>query len=144
MLNIIYKIIFHLPCMISRKNFEVRTVFLRKRPSSKSYLSDNAGINFIHNHPPRTPGICTKNLPPPWGFSILTFVREAGICWGSSEGRAFVCKRFLPFLEFSYNGKNWRLTALWGLFVALKVYTFLKQIIQTWIEPKLKTSKWFF
>ena len=42
---------------------------------------------------------------------------------------------FCHFWNFHYNGKNWRLTALWGLFVALKVYTFLKQIIQTWIEP---------
>ena len=48
---------------------------------------------------------------------------------------------FCHFWNFHYNGKNWRLTALWGSFVALKVYTFLEQIIQTWIEPKLKKSK---
>ena len=84
------------------------------------------GINFINNNPPlRAPSrICTKRLPPPWGFCIL-----------------FVYKQFLPFWNFHYNGKNWRLTALWGLFVALKAYTFLKQIIQAWIEPKLKKPK---
>ena len=31
--------------------------------------------------------------------------------------------------------------ALWGLFVALKAYTCLKQIIETWIELKLKKSE---
>ena len=53
----------------------------------------NAGINFIHNHPPRAPpAICTKNLPPPWGFCILAFARRAGICWGSSRG-AGICQK---------------------------------------------------
>ena len=42
-----------------------------------------------------------KICPYPWGFYILAFARGAGICWGSSEGRAFVYKQFLPFLEFS-------------------------------------------
>ena len=51
---------------------------------------------------------------------------------------------FCHFWDFHYNGKNWRLTALWGLFVALKVYTFLKQIIQTWIERKLKKIEMIF
>ena len=41
MQNITYKIIYILFCMILRKNLEIRTVFLRKRPSSKRYLSDN-------------------------------------------------------------------------------------------------------
>ena len=29
---------------------------------------------------------------------------------------------FGNFWNFYYNGKNWRLTILWGLFVALKFY----------------------
>ena len=36
MQNITYKIIFHLSCMILRKNFEIWTVLLRKRPSCTS------------------------------------------------------------------------------------------------------------
>ena len=28
--------------------------------------------------PPRTPGISTKSLPPPWGFCILVFARGGG------------------------------------------------------------------
>ena len=53
--------------------------------------------------PPRAPpGICTENSPPLWGFCILIFARGGrgflGVC---PEGRAFVYKRFLPFLEFS-------------------------------------------
>ena len=50
--------------------------------------------------PPRTPGICTKNLSPPWGFCILAFARGWGFVGIAPEGRAFVCKRFLPFVEF--------------------------------------------
>ena len=58
---------------------------------------------------------------------------------------AFACylstNNFCHFWNFHYNGKNWQLTALWGLFVALKAYTFLKQNVQAWIEPKLQKSK---
>ena len=42
------------------------------------------------------------------------------------------------FWNFCYNGKNWQLTTLWGLLVSMKFYTFLKKIIQSQIEPKLK------
>ena len=74
--------------------------------------------------PPRTPGICTKNLPPPWGFCILAFAPGGGgNCWDSSRG-AGICLLTISaiFWIFHYNGKNWRLTTLWGLFVALKFY----------------------
>ena len=50
---------------------------------------------------------------------------------------------FCHFWTFHYNGKNWRLTTFWGLFVALKSYTFLKKIVQSLIEPKLKIETIF-
>ena len=50
--------------------------------------------------PRAPPGICSKNLSLPWGFCILAFARGG---WGfvgvAPEGRAFVYKQFLPFLE---------------------------------------------
>ena len=51
---------------------------------------------------------------------------------------------FCHFWISHYDIKNWQLTTLWGLFVALKVYNFLKQIIQTWNEPKLEKIKMIF
>ena len=36
---------------------------------------------------------------------------------------------FCHFGIFVFMAKNWRLIALWGLFVALTVYTFLERII---------------
>ena len=50
---------------------------------------------------------------------------------------------FYHFWNFYYNGKNWQLTTLWGLFVALKFYMFLKKIIQSYIEPKKKNENDF-
>ena len=102
-----------------------------------------AGTNFIHDHalPAHSRGFAPK-ICPTLGLLHPRFFPGAGHFWGSSRG-AGICLQtiFANFWNFHDNGKNWRLTALWGLFVALKVYTFLKQIIQTWIEPKLKKLK---
>ena len=38
---------------------------------------------------------------------------------------------FWNFWNFRYHRKNWQLTTLLGLFVAMKFYMFLKKIIQT-------------
>ena len=35
------------------------------------------------------------------------------------------------FLNFHYYSKNWQLTTLWGLLVALKFYAFFEKIIQS-------------
>ena len=47
---------------------------------------------------------------------------------------------FCNFWNFHYNGKNWRLTTLLGLLVALKFYMFKKKIIQSCIDAKLKNE----
>ena len=62
-----------------------------------------AAINSCCNHPPpRTPGICTQNLPPLWGFCILIFAWGRGFVGIGPKGRGLVYKRFLPLLEFSF------------------------------------------
>ena len=54
--------------------------------------------NFAITIPCPAPGICTENLLRLLGYCILIFA--GGLFGVDSEGRAFVCKRFLPFLEF--------------------------------------------
>ena len=49
---------------------------------------------------------------------------------------------FCHFWNFHYNGKNWRLTTLWGLFVALK-FCFKRKLFNLKIEPKLKNENDF-
>ena len=90
-----------------------------------------AVINFIHNRPPRAPpGICTKKFAPTLGLLHPSFC-PGGFVGAAPKGQAFVYKLCLLFLKFHHNGKNWRLTTLWGLSVALKFYTLLKKIIQS-------------
>ena len=50
---------------------------------------------------------------------------------------------FCHFWNFHYNGKNWRLTTLWGLFVALKFYVLKEKLFNLKIEPKLKNENDF-
>ena len=51
--------------------------------------------------PLHTPGICIKYCPTPWGFCVIAFARERAFVGVPPEGRAFVCKRFFPFLKYS-------------------------------------------
>ena len=52
--------------------------------------------------PPRTPGDLHEKFPPPWGILHPRFCSVGrGFAAIAPEGRAFVYKRFLPFLEFS-------------------------------------------
>ena len=51
--------------------------------------------------PPRIPGICTKLLHHPGAFESKFLPGRRGFVGVGPEGRAFVCKRFLPFWEFS-------------------------------------------
>ena len=65
--------------------------------SNHNVIKDYAGINFIHNHPPRAhPEIFTKQLPPPWGFSL-----EKGLI-------SIICKypgKIMEFSKFHLNSK---------------------------------------
>ena len=65
---------------------------------SASQMTVNADINFIHNHPPRTPVDLHQNFARTLGLLHPRFARGLAFV---GEGRAFVYKRFLPFLEFS-------------------------------------------
>ena len=98
--------------------------------SNLCYLCNNldyAAINFCRNHSPRAPpGICIKNLPPLWRFCP-----GGGFVGVVPKGRAFSINDFCHFWNFHHYGRNWRLTTLSGLLVALKLYTFLKTMIQS-------------
>ena len=66
------------------------------------HLSFNAGINFIHNHPPAHPWELHQK------FALILGLLHSSFCPGGGRGfvgiapeeRAFVYKRFLPFSEF--------------------------------------------
>ena len=92
----------------------------------------NAGINFIHNHPPAHPlGFAPKICPYP-GLLHPSFYPGSGDLLGQlPRGGHLSINDVCHFLNIRYNVKNWRLTTLWGLLVALKFYTFLKKIIQS-------------
>ena len=54
-------------------------------------------------------------------------------------GRVLSINDVCHFWNFHFDGRNWGLTTLRGLLVALKFYTFLKKMVQSKIEPKLKS-----
>ena len=76
----------------------------------------NAGINFIDNHP------------------LLGKLQRGGQLSIND-----VCHLWI----FHYNDRNWWLTTLWDLLVALKFYMFLKKIIKSWDSTKAKKLTWF-
>ena len=79
---------------------------------------------FAITIPPRTPEDLHRKFAPTLGLLL-----GGG---GGGDLFGFFYKRFLPFWNFHHNGKNnWRLRRLWGLFVALKFYTFLKKNFQS-------------
>ena len=59
------------------------------------------GINFIHNHPPCTPGDLHQKFAPTLGLLHPSFCPGRRFVGAAPEGRAFVYKQCLPFLEFS-------------------------------------------
>ena len=93
-------------------------------------------ISSITIPPARTSGDLHQKFAPTRGLWHPSFCLGGGgdLLGQLPRGGHLSYKRCLPF---SYNGKNWRLTTLWGLLVALKFFTFLKKIIQSKIEPKL-------
>ena len=84
-----------------------------------------AAANFCHNHPPTYPGDLYRKLARP----SVVFAR-GGFVGVGPEGRALSAYNFCHFWNFHYDRKNWRLITLWGLFVALKVYTFLRKLFK--------------
>ena len=109
------------------------------------YFANNAGINFIHNHhPQRTPGDLHQKFAPAVGLLHPNFCPVGGdLLRQLLRGGHLSINDVCHFRNFHYNGKNWRLSTLWGLLVALKFYTFLKKIIQSQMEPKLKNLNHF-
>ena len=78
-------------------------------------------ISSITMSPTHPRGFAQKTCPHPGAFASWLFPGGQGFVGIAPKGRAFVYKRFLLFLKIS---KSWRLTTLWGLFVALKFYMF--------------------
>ena len=73
--------------------------------------------------PPRTPGDLHQKFAPTLGLLHPSFCLGAWILLGLlPRGGHLSINDFCDFWNFHYNGKNWRLTTLWGLFVALKFY----------------------
>ena len=100
--------------------------------------------------PPRNPGDFHQKFAPNLGHLHPSFCWEGrgggggGFVGQLQRAGYFSIDDVCHFGKFHYNGENWRLTTVWGLLVALKFYTFLKKIIQSQIEPKLKKLKSFF
>ena len=87
--------------LISTHVLKTESFVVKQDATLKEELS-NAGINFIHNHPPRTPGDLNQKFDPTLGHLHPSFCPGGrGTCWGSSRGAGIVYKRCLPFLEFS-------------------------------------------
>ena len=109
---------------------------------SRLRTTNYAGINFIHNHhPPRTPGDLHQTFSPTLGILHPSFCPGGGDLLGQlPRGGHLSINDVCHFWNFRYNGRNWRLTILWGLLVALKFYTFLKKIIQIICSKKLNQS----
>ena len=84
-----------------------------------------------------------QNFAPTLGLCILPFARSRRFVRIAPERGHFSINHFCHFWNFHYNGKNWRLTTLWDLFIDLKFYMFLKKIIQSQIEPKPKNENDF-
>ena len=85
-------------------------------------------FNFIHNHPPvHTPqDLHQKFAPTPWGIYVVAFAGGRDLLGQLPRGGHWYVHDVSHFWNFRYNGRNWQLTTLWGLLVALKFYTFLK------------------
>ena len=66
-----------------------------------SHSRNYAAVNFCHNHPPAHPRGFAPKFVPTLGLLHPSFCPGVrGFVGVASEGRAFVYKRFLPFLEF--------------------------------------------
>ena len=64
----------------SKKSF---TFLLSKKKTVHTVTQ--LSIFAITIQPARTPGDLHQKFAPPWGFGILAFAQEAGICWGKSR-----------------------------------------------------------
>ena len=99
-------------------------------------MNANAGINFIHNHPPVHPrGLDQK-------FSSTLGLLHPSFSPGGGGGRGFVGIAH-HFWNFHYNGKNWRLTTLLGFICCSEILCFKTKLFSLKIEPKLKNENDF-
>ena len=84
---------------------------------------------FAINIPLCTPGDLHQTFVPTLGRLRPSFCLRARNFWGQlPRGGHLSVNDVCHFWSFHYNGKNWRLTTLWGLLVALKFYTFLRKL----------------
>ena len=124
--NILQLTKYHLVPLREVKEFLRLSAYPQSLLGSKIAQMTKEGINsgkaiahytgIIFNHPPVHPrGFAPKFLPPPWGFCILAFAQGWGyVGIALSRGGHLSTNDFYHFWNFHYNGKNWRLTTLWG------------------------------
>ena len=119
----------------SVKNDVLEMALEKKCRLTRSIVIMQVSILSITTSPPPThPGICTKTSPPSWAFCIQAFAQGGGggdVLGQLPRGGHLSINDVCHFWNFHYNGKNWWLTTLRGLLVALKFYTFLKKIIRS-------------
>ena len=75
--------------------------------------------------PPHAPGDLHQKFAPTLGLlhpSLCLGGEGVDLLGKLPRGGHLSIKDFSHFWNFHYNYKNWRLTTLWGLFVALKFY----------------------
>ena len=86
-----------------------------------------------------------QKFAPTLGLLHPSFCPAGGDLLGvAPEGRAFVYKRFLPFLEFSLHWQKLATDSTLGFICCSEILYVFYKIIQSWIEPKLKKSKMIF
>ena len=94
-----------------------------------SYGGPNAGINFIHNHPPTHPRDLPQKFAPTMGLLHPSFCPGGGgnlLGYLPRDGHLSI-NDFCHFWNFHYNGKNWRLTTLWGFICCSEILYVLKE-----------------
>ena len=75
---------------------------MQKAKTKINFQKNNATVNFCHNHPPAHPrGFAPKICPHPGAFASQLLPGGREFVGVAPERRAFVFKRFLPFLIFS-------------------------------------------
>ena len=78
----------------------------------------------------RISGDLHKKFAPTLGLLHPSFCPEGrGLLEQLPRGGHLSINSVCHFWNFRYYGRNWQLTTLWGLLVALKFYAFLKKII---------------
>ena len=94
--------------------------------------------------PPRTPGDLHQKFAPTLGLLHPSFCLGGGGFFGiAPEGRAFVYKRFLPFLEFPLYRQELATDNTLGSICCYEILCFEGKLFNLKIEPKLKNQNNF-